>query len=421
MSDNIATVIGLPNVPDASLGFSKLKEKRKFLPSLQWKNSNTLIGMEIEIEGIQDTVSVGIEYLYNKKGEPVENLRVWRNVEDGSLRNYGREFVSYPVAGEDIEFALDILNNHLESNKETKGYEFTDRTSVHVHMNVLDMTIEELLKLLLVYISVEPVMYNFCGGNRHKNVFCVPVNQTGLCRNLGKAFSSKTRDSVLRLRENWRKYLGFNILPFTTLGTVEYRQMVGTNDIKKLHQWINMIFGIKDYAISHTFQELQDEILSLNTSSEYSNYLFKVFGYENNLMFESVERRMEEMVLFLKTCFSYDEVNNTAKEFVRSLFYPKSHLVTLAARQKLVKLHTAAKPTGAVKKTKIPSPPLNQHINWFDMPLADGVNNPAAFNVVPDEEQGQVNDLNRAAFDDRLRELLHRAAAQPRRVVIRRG
>jgi hypothetical protein len=291
------------NLYDAHISQQMTRELYK--PSFTFSCTDTHVGIEVEVEGILTRDRVGA--IRDDSKTIVGYL--WSNTEDGSLRNNGREFVSIPVVGDGIVYAVDKLETYLNKNKSCVGHEFSERTSVHIHVNARDMTLEQLANFILLYTAVEPVLYNFCGGNRHKNIFCVPLNQTSEDLSLYSFYNKvKAQDrasSILDSLRHWKKYCGFNVRPLFSYGTIEFRHMVGTMNTEKLLIWIDMILKLKKYAMNSNFTSLYEELPLLNTTSEYSRLIYDIFGtYSEYLMFSNIQSRMEESVMFIKSCFS---------------------------------------------------------------------------------------------------------------------
>lgn len=273
-------------------------QQKKYVPPFPMKSNDTFIGIEVEVERVLRTsnlFSLGDNFL-------------WNNIEDGSLRNNGREFVSIPIKGDSIPYALNILNTTLHKEKGCVAHEFTDRTSVHVHMNGRDLTFEQFANLVLTYIVVEPLLYSFVGGDREKNIFCVPITQSSMLRTVALLFNGfETGDTsdVSSALSSWYKYTGFNLLPILSYGTIEYRHMLGTSDEELLSKWINLIFSIKNFAIKTTYESNKTRILEMNTSSEYSNYLYEVFGEQSReFAVLNIQEIMENTSIFVKDIFS---------------------------------------------------------------------------------------------------------------------
>jgi len=212
-------------------------------------DNETFFGVEVEIENV------------HKKGSAIlQNM--WQCKSDGSLRGAGLEYVSYAMRGKRAAAALSALYQHLDSIKATPSV----RTSVHVHINMQDQTIEQLRSLVMTYIIFERVLYDFVGNNREKNNFCVPLYSYpptyDLLRHIGP------QGKVSNLSTFWAKYTGLNLKPLTTgFGTVEFRHFSGSRDINKVITWINILLSLKKFASDTTVDKLR---LMLKTHSVFS-------------------------------------------------------------------------------------------------------------------------------------------------------
>lgn len=259
-----------------------------------------LIGIEVEVERVHQRNNI-MELGRNGYGD---DTYLWKNTEDGSLRNDGREFVSTPLKGKGIPYALNVLSKHLHTNQNCIGHEFTDRTSVHIHINVQDMTPKELMSFIYTYIMVEPLMYHYAGRERGEGIFCVPITQSSLGRLLKKYIEYINTGDDKRaslVSDEWMKYTGFNLAPVMRYGTVEFRHMAGTIDETRLMNWINLIMSIKQFAMCNNHKELKSRIFEMNTNSEYRYFIQDVFGSLSKLVEqEDFQTDLEKCVVFLK-------------------------------------------------------------------------------------------------------------------------
>ena len=176
-------------------------------PATQMVSPTALIGIEIELENI--TNFVNLEYY-------------WSHKDDGSLRNYGAEFVSIPLRGYQVPYALTYLNKAIhEYNKP----DFSTRTSVHIHLNVRDMPEEQIKVLILLYALFERHFFNFAGTKRETSVFCVPLYRT-------QQLSGILNWSMEDLSQNWHKYSAINCGTVTgnndvpRFGTIEFLSLI---------------------------------------------------------------------------------------------------------------------------------------------------------------------------------------------------
>lgn len=268
------------------------------------------VKVEIPIDIVDSETHVGIEVEVEKVGNAeFPSLRpVWNIVADGSLRNKGLEFVSYPIRGEHVHLSLIHLKRILE--KYAPNFEFTERTSIHVHVNARMMTIEQLFVFLLVYLTVERSLFRFvenAGFVRDKNIFCAPIQDSQTYLNLAHTFElwtlGKYEQFYNNLTTHWKKYTGMNMLPIRKKGTIEFRHMGGTLDIKLLMDWINLILSIKKYAIKTPAEKVFNYIKELNTNSNYNAFALEVFGKYADLFAEPLfNSRIEEGIIAIKQC-----------------------------------------------------------------------------------------------------------------------
>lgn len=259
----------------------KLYEKKSGLSSRKMIDQTCYVGIEVEVE----------------KVPPFDSIFGFRAVEDGSLRNNGMEFVSVPIRGQNIHYLLHALMAKLG-----KGAEFTERTSIHVHLNVRRMTVEQLVTLLITYIVVEQSLYRFikrAGFERSRNIFCVPLSESQHYLGVPYLIYLLKNNDIGALLNNihhyWRKYSGLNLLPIHTQGTVEFRQLGGTKDVDVILDWVNIIQCLRVYALSHNLDEVKAQLFELNTNSNYYQFLQSVFGRYAEYMMPAFGGKFEEL------------------------------------------------------------------------------------------------------------------------------
>ena len=246
-------------------------------------NPDLVIGLELETENCHIHTSA----FYTKLGV-LTNFKV---DQDGSLRGVAYEFISYPMKS---THALSALDKFFKSADFTDA-NYSDRCSVHVHVNCTDMTLEQVGCVALLYTTLEELLFEFVGGNRDTNIFCIPWNQ---CRSHFDLITKFLNYPSYTLR-NWNKYTALNLIPLTTQGTIEFRQMHGTSDMVKLTQWINIIGAIFAYAKRTELNNLITQIKELNTNSHYEMFFNEVLG--GQLPYDAIySRKLEEGVIFAK-------------------------------------------------------------------------------------------------------------------------
>lgn len=212
--------------------------------------SKEKIGIEVEVENIR-----AVNHL-NK---------VWQSKNDGSLRNNGIEFVSRPIYACDAPAVLhDLMVESLGAD-----YCFSPRTSVHIHLDMQEQEGEDAINLLMLYTMFERLFYKFVGRGRIKNIYCVPLTETQLIQNT----------VVQGLRpDRWSKYTGLNLKTLESYGTIEFRHMHGTPDVRKLCVWIDLITKLKGYALKKGTKELRQMVSAIDDDFDFRALLTEIFG-----------------------------------------------------------------------------------------------------------------------------------------------
>lgn len=239
-------------------------------------DSDELIGIEVEVEGVRQSIP--------------EELNFWELKDDGSLRNSGTEFVTQAIPARCAPYALEQLFGGTK-------FSCTPRTSVHIHLNVQDFTVDQLYNLVIMYSLFEKLLYGYVGRNRAKNIFCVPILETYLVDFLMK------NGWTFR----WEKYTGLNLGRLRDLGTVEFRHMHGTSNVKKLVGWINLICSLKKYCLSTTTLKIRKIFVS-DTEPNFADLAREVFGEYSILFKPDLFASLKDSYIEVKRLFSSDVV-----------------------------------------------------------------------------------------------------------------
>jgi hypothetical protein len=208
-------------------------------------------GIEIEVESKEALAKPWSSQYSSLKG-------------DGSLRNVGMELVSTPLVYKDLPAFYEdyqILLSKIGDN-----FVPTKRTSVHVHMDVSQMSLIQMWNLMSVYYLVEKPLVSTAGEGRSGNLFAQTLDE-----NLGlvKVLSSfLKRDVPVKFRENER-YFAMNMASLGRFGTLEFRSHCGTKDTKDIHDWVTTIREIRDFSL--TFKTPSDVMkeFSENTNEAF--------------------------------------------------------------------------------------------------------------------------------------------------------
>lgn len=199
------------------------------------KVQNGDIGIEIEVEGNK----------FQKKTIPAP----WIYTKDGSLRGIDNaEYVlSKPIKFERVPEALKVLWGMFDSYGSV--LDESNRTSVHVHLNVQQFHLNRLCSFFALYFLVEELLTAWCGDHRIGNLFCLRAKDAPAIISEIKAM---LRSEKIYFNDGMH-YGGLNAGALNKFGSVEIRSLRGVNDPKIIEDWISVLERI--YNLSAEFPD----------------------------------------------------------------------------------------------------------------------------------------------------------------------
>lgn len=250
---------------------------------------NQGIGIEVEVEQFPNAII------------PMDVTVKWELKNDGSLRNNGKEFITRFGCRVWSSFdSLDTLFNYFQAIRqdvEFNALEFNERTSIHVHFDIRNMTLEEIKSLLVLYVIFEDSLFRFAGEHRKHNVFCVPVRYIAM---------SELGQLVMTVMERWKKYSALNFSRAFDIGTVEFRQMEGNDNVERIKTWIMILSHLMNYCRSTPYKHIEEEVRKLKYISHYQEFMGRVFGVFSECL-EIVPEEFDAAVSDSKLFFSLKE------------------------------------------------------------------------------------------------------------------
>lgn len=198
-----------------------IRETYHIESSVEPNNKKFIAGTELEVESVA--------------GGTYGN---WNKTTDGSLRNEGIEFISPPLETKELVKGFNKI--HTTFQKYPQWPKFSERTSIHVHINCLDLTQQQVRAIVLWYALFEPVFFAMVEPTRSNNIHCVPLDQTSL--------SSKYKGDLPQIVEGWSKYTALNLMPLVSQGTIEFRHMEGHDDAAKFEWWLKTLENLWAYG-----------------------------------------------------------------------------------------------------------------------------------------------------------------------------
>jgi len=323
------------------------------------KEIKAIVGIEVEVENVGKGL---IEAL--KPG--------WSVINDNSLRNHGKEFLLLPSSPQAARAALCFLFA-LFNHAGTKP-DFSWRTSLHVHLNMREERIEQLLSFLVLYLLFEDAIFSFVGDHRRASNFCVPLQETNASLLIAKMF--KATSKLSSIATGWQKYTALNARPLITndhagmtdsfhsgKGTVEFRHLEGTQNLSRILGWLNIILALQAASRRYSPDYIEERVTNMGTRADYLALLTEIFG---SLLppprhFPTV---LYSSIAYAKEC--YCPVPNIA-EVVTATIGKETGLA------QLIKLRMRRRPTEEPKKkvdvSVTESTPLPAGLSWAGVPL----------------------------------------------------
>lgn len=247
----------------------KQQFNEKVVDLLHLKPTEGDVGIEIEME-LEDEPPITQDFKNH-----------WKLEGDGSLKVNGVEFVlKKPVKFSRVPKLLETLRTNLEKN----DMEIMDsmRAGVHIHLNMQQSTMKQVMNLLCCYYPMETALTRFCGNGREGNLFCLRARDAnGVISEIESAI--KLNDLGV-LNTDRLRYAALNVRSLFNYGTVEFRALNTTPDLGLIEDWVLMIQKLKEY--SESVKSNWDPLYSISGDGPkewmrgvFGNELFKKLDY----------------------------------------------------------------------------------------------------------------------------------------------
>lgn len=209
--------------------FYKKSNKRSTnfdIATLMGKTSRTSgeIGIEIEVEGNKfKKESIVAPWVYHK---------------DGSLRGQDNaEYVlSAPILFSDVPKAVENLWKMFSDYGSV--LDESNRTSVHVHLNMQNFYLNRLCSFMAMYFSIEEILTAWCGEHRIGNLFCLRAKDAPAIVTQMKRFIRT--DANIEIRDGMH-YAGLNTQALAKFGSLEIRSLRGVKDPAVILNWVSVL------------------------------------------------------------------------------------------------------------------------------------------------------------------------------------
>ena len=198
-----------------------------------------LVGLEVETIGTAPKLLPPSKY--------------WAYHIDRTLQGQGTEFVlKEPLQGTRLDEALEELDILFKGK-----IRLSHKTSLHVHVDVRDLSTEQVYAVCLAYVLLERPLYSI-SGKRNNNRYCVPVYLSDTLQQ--DIVSLSTGKEISKYN-----YGGLNLHALTKYNSLEFRMHEGTLDIKEIRSWAKVVHDLventKDISPDEVIRRGATEIL----------------------------------------------------------------------------------------------------------------------------------------------------------------
>ena len=267
------------------------------------------VGIEIEVEGASLPQHMG---------------RYWRVEYDGSLRGESCEYVlAKPLPIHETKEALQYLREqYIAAGTRVKK---SPRCGVHVHINCQEMGIVELYNFMCLYLIFEELLVKWCGPDREGNLFCLRAQDAEyLTYSLVRA--AKEKEFRRTFGTDDLRYASMNVKALATYGSLEFRAMRGTRDMRTIHKWVGILYNLKEMAkefgnpqeiVMAMSQDGADMLLHQVFKREHRGVITSNGGWEESVM--NGVRRIQDIAFLV----DWEELAGLGKRKIGGLEVPK--------------------------------------------------------------------------------------------------
>lgn len=249
------------------------------------------VGLEVEVEGN------GFPKSYEESGdEDADGEHLipyqWRYTHDGSLRGYDNaEYILVqPLEFHKVGAAVDDLWQMFKDYG--SKLDESNRTSVHVHLNVQEFRLNRLCAFAGLWFCVEDLLTKWCGDHRVGNMFCLRANDA-------PAIVSKLRKLVTKgdirgiTNDDGLHYAGFNTQALAKFGSIEIRTLRGATDPETIKIWVNILHRL--YDLSEQFEDDPRQVCQTFSGQPWIDFLRGILGEYTDFVIEGSGMTEEEV------------------------------------------------------------------------------------------------------------------------------
>jgi len=209
------------------------------------------VGIEIEVEGVNlptdDTPAPWVYHVDHSLRAP--------KLPGGMTAEY---VLSKPIPFDEVAGSLKKLWAKFKTKKSTMVD--SNRTSVHVHLNMQNFFLNRLTSFCALYFIVEEILTEWCGEHRVGNLFCLRAKDaTAIAIHLKEFIQADGRYNI----GEFMHYSALNANALKKYGSIEVRTLRGTSDPSVIVDWVEILERI--YKLSEEYPDPREVCTALSS------------------------------------------------------------------------------------------------------------------------------------------------------------
>lgn len=359
------------------------------------------IGIEIEVEGNK----------FPKAGN-VLIPSYWKWTKDGSLR--GKDNAEYvlaqPIPFSDVPDAINSLWTMFSSYG--SKLDESNRTSVHVHLNVGQFHLNRLTTFLAMYFSVEEILTEWCGEHRVGNLFCLRAKDAPAIVSHLKRFIQM--EGAYEIGSGFH-YAGVNAHALFKFGSIEIRSLRGCTNPQTILDWVAVLERM--YKMSGEYKDPRTLVDSFSGEGPMA-YLEMLVGDKLSTIKQNInldngqimESLMDGIRLAQDLCYCRDWGEYKPVTLETDPFGRPMNKTTAYSYAQSVLAHIGGISPGGVGHEPGQNPPNQLLQEYFSAPSTfapQGYAGSPAFVPIPDEdvnEEADEDDYDEYSHEDEVEE-----------------
>lgn len=208
------------------------------------------VGLELETEG--------------KCPDELPSADYWEYHSEGSLRGRHTEFVlSRPMRDPEVSSALSELSTLIR-----RGVQLSERTSLHVHVDVTDLNRQQIYSVCLAYILFERPLYEISGG-RNYSKYCIPVYMSHF---LQRAVATLATGENIVTTDY--RYGGLNLNSISKFNSLEFRMHAGSLDTRDISSWTKILHDLVENTKDRKPADILEYAMNVESISSLASEVF---------------------------------------------------------------------------------------------------------------------------------------------------